>query len=135
MRPGDTTEPMEPTLDQFDRMVRDAYLEIPEYFRRKTEDILIRVEEEADYETLREMGIPSPYSLLGLYRGIPVGDKSVHHNAPPADMIYIYRKPILRQARLQQTYVMDVIRNTLIHEIGHHFGFSDDDMHRIEFGD
>lgn len=125
----------EPTLDQFDEMVRAAYQEIPELFRRHTQDILLRVEDEADSETLRGLGLSSPYGLLGLYRGIPHGEKSISHNAPPVDTIYLYRRPILREAHVQAARVEDVIWNTLVHEIGHHFGFSDADMERIEHGD
>lgn len=122
----------QPDLDEFDEMVREAYAEIPETFRRHTEHILIRVEEEPDAATLASMGIASPMGLLGLYRGIPHGDKSIMHNAPPVDTVYIYRRPILNYARGYRGPLKDVVRNVLVHEIGHHFGLSDAKMHRIE---
>jgi predicted Zn-dependent protease with MMP-like domain len=97
---------------------------------------VIKVEDFPDEETEREMALESPFDLLGLYRGVPVG-----HGAelgPPrqdVDMIFLYRRPLLDYWCETGEPLDDLVRNTLIHEIGHHFGYSDDDMDAIEFGE
>ncbi|MGY9002764.1 MAG: metallopeptidase family protein, partial [Rhodospirillales bacterium] len=72
------------------------------------------------------------YDLLGLYQGISLDQKSVSDPVPDMDMIFLYRQPILDYAEQTGEAVIRVVRHVLIHEIGHHFGFSDDDMERIE---
>jgi len=97
---------------------------------------VIRVQDFADDATLAEMGMESPFDLLGLYHGVPVGRGS--EMAPPrsdVDIIFLYRRPLLDYWCETGEPLEDIVRNTLIHEIGHHFGFSDEDMDEIEFGD
>ena len=82
------------------------------------------------------MALESPYDLLGLYCWVPVGH--VSGLAPPrqdVDMIFLYRAPLLHYWCETGEPLDEIVRNTLIHEIGHHFGYSDDDMDRIEFGE
>jgi predicted Zn-dependent protease with MMP-like domain len=82
------------------------------------------------------MAIESPFDLLGLYHGVPVGHGSEF--GPPrqdVDMIFLYRRALLDYWCDTGEPLADIVRNTLIHEIGHHFGYSDDDMEEIEFGE
>ena len=124
-----------PSAVEIERIGRRVLAELPEFFRRHVRDVPVRVQDFADDDTLRDMGLESPYDLLGLYRGIPVGHTS--ELGPPrqdVDMIFLYRAPLLHYWCETGEPLGDLVRNTLIHEIGHHFGYSDDDMDRIEFG-
>jgi predicted Zn-dependent protease with MMP-like domain len=78
------------------------------------------------------MGLDSRFDLLGLYRGVALPLKSVSDPLPDIDMIYLYRRPILDYWYDTGGDLFDIVRHVLIHEIGHHFGFSDADMERIE---
>jgi len=119
-------------LEGMENIARAALQSVPEELRRHVSDVVIRIAEFPDESLIDEMGLASPYELLGLYQGISLDQKSVSNPFPDVDMIFLYRQPI--QAYAQQTgeKLKQVIRHVLIHEIGHHFGFSDDDMSRIE---
>lgn len=121
-----------PTLADIDTLARSALASIPEVLRRHVGDIVLRVEEFCDEETETEMRLESPMDLLGLYRGIPLHHRSVSDPAQGLDMIFLYRLPILDYWCETGEDLRWVIRHVLIHEIGHHFGFSDADMERIE---
>ena len=81
------------------------------------------------------MGLDSPFDLLGLYRGVALPLKSVSDPRPEIDMIFLYRRPILDYWCESGDDLYEVVRHVMIHEIGHHFGFSDADMARIEEGE
>jgi predicted Zn-dependent protease with MMP-like domain len=124
-----------PTSDDLERMGRQLLDELPELFRRHVRDVVIAVVDFPDDVTLRDLGVESPFDLLGLYHGVPVGHGS--SLAPPredVDKIYLYRRPLLDYWCETGEPLEAIVRNTLIHEIGHHFGYSDDDMEEIEFG-
>ena len=121
-----------PDLADIETMARAALETIPAVLRAKVNDVVIRVEEFCDPETEREMGLESPFDLLGLYRGVPFGQRSVIDTPHDVDMIFLYRRPLLDFWCETGEDLYDLVRNTLIHEIGHHFGFSDDDMERLE---
>ncbi len=126
----DRTTP--PSLADIESLARAAYQTIPEALRRKAQDVVIRVEEFPDADTEREMGLHTPFDLLGLYRGVPFGHKSVSDTAQDLDMIFLYRRPLLDYWCEFGEDLEHLIRHVLIHEIGHHFGFSDEEMARIE---
>lgn len=105
---------------------------LPEEFRVAVGNLVTQVQDFADSETLGMMGIDHPMDLLGLYHGIGLPFKSVLQTGDGPDMIFLYRMPILRYAQQTGNDVEAVIRHVYIHEIGHHFGFSDDDMELIE---
>ncbi len=128
-----TDEPiLPPTLDRIEALAREAYAAIPAELARHAGDVVIRVEDFPDAETEREMGLESPYDLLGLYRGVPLGHKSTGFTPQSVDMVFLYRRPLLDYWCETEEDLAGLIRHVLIHEIGHHFGFSDDDMERIE---
>lgn len=87
------------------------------------ENVEILVEEFADVETLRSVGLESPWELLGLYVGVPLTQQSVFYVNPFPERIYLFRRPILRAAGGRP--LVEVIREVVIHEVGHHFGFDD----------
>ncbi|MBT5413016.1 MAG: metallopeptidase family protein [Rhodospirillaceae bacterium] len=113
-------------------MAREALAVIPAELRRFLGDVGIRVSEFPDSETEEEMGLESPFDLLGLYRGVSLDRKSVSDAPQDLDMIFLYRRPILDYWCEAGEDLAHIVRHVLIHEIGHHFGFSDDDMERLE---
>jgi predicted Zn-dependent protease with MMP-like domain len=121
-----------PTLADLDRLAREALATIPAELARHVHDVVIRIEEFPDEETEREMGLESPFDILGLYRGVALPHRSPSAFAPGVDMIFLYRRPILDYWCETGEDLAFVVRHVLIHEIGHHFGFSDDDMDRLE---
>ena len=121
-----------PDLAEIEEIANDAYVTIPAELRERVDDVIIRVVEFPDPETEREMGLENPFELLGLYRGVPIGDKSVLSTPHDIDMIFLYRRPLLDYWCETGEDLADLIRHVLIHEIGHHFGFSDAEMEAIE---
>ena len=95
-------------------------------------DGAIIVEERADDETLRRLGITSPWHLLGLYRGVSLPRRSVMQIARYPDQIFLFRGPILQRWLRSGDDLFLIVRNVLIHEIAHHFGFDDEDIHALE---
>ena len=121
-----------PSLADFEAMAAEAFDTIPPELRAPVGDVLIRIEEFPDEETEAEMELESPFDLLGLYRGVDLLRQSVADVRTRPDAIFLYRRPILDYWCETGEDLFHVIRHVLIHEIGHHFGFSDDDMDRIE---
>ena len=121
-----------PTAADIEEIAAQAFETIPAMLRKHATNILIYVEDFPNGAILREMALESPYDLLGLYQGVPISDRSisdVHHDF---DMITLYRRPLLDYWLEKNERLEDVVRHVLIHEVGHHFGFSDDDMDNIE---
>jgi len=124
-----------PSADDIEKIGRQVLDDLPEAFRGPVRDVVITVQDFADEATLRDLAIESPFDLLGLYHGVPVGHASTLSQREDVDMIYLYRRPLLDYWCETGNPLADIVRNTLIHEIGHHFGLSDDDMEAIEFGE
>ena len=121
-----------PTLADIEAIALDELTRIPEPLRRHVGDVVIRVEEFCEPEIEQEMELETPFDLLGLYQGISLDQKSVGDVSQDLDRIFLYRRPILDYWCETSESLDHVVRHVLIHEIGHHFGFSDDDMEEIE---
>ena len=121
-----------PTLAEIERLAERALAGLPEAFRRHLGNVAIRVEEFPDEETEEEMELESPFDILGLYRGVALPHRSVSDPRPHLDTVFLYRRPILDYWCETGEELSHLVRHVLIHEIGHHFGFSDADMERIE---
>jgi predicted Zn-dependent protease with MMP-like domain len=121
-----------PTLDDLEAIGRAALKTIPEELRAHVGNVVLRVDEFPDESTEDEMGLESPFDILGLYRGVSLDRKSGSGTPHDVDMIFLYRRPILDYWCETGEELGDIVRHVLIHEIGHHFGFSDEDMMRIE---
>jgi Uncharacterized protein conserved in bacteria len=123
-----------PTLADLETIAHAAFAEIPDELRHMAADVVLRVEDFPDEETEQEMELESPFDLLGLYRGVALPLQSFAEAAPRSDvdMIFLYRRPILDYWCETGEDLTSLVKHVLIHEIGHHFGFSDDDMERIE---
>lgn len=121
-----------PTLTDLETIAHAAYAEVPEELRRYAADVVIKVDDFPDEETEQDMGLESPFDLLGLYRGVSMAEKSFSAASPTVDMIFLYRRPILDYWCETGEDLTSLVKHVLIHEIGHHFGLSDEDMERIE---
>ena len=121
-----------PSLAEMESIAYQEFAHIPEELRSRCVGVAIRVEDFADDEILDDMGIESPFDLMGLYQGIPLTQQSTLDIRHQPDIIHLYRRPILDYWCEGTDDLRAVVRHVLIHEIGHHFGFSDDDMERIE---
>ncbi|MBV1795762.1 metallopeptidase family protein [Siccirubricoccus sp. G192] len=121
-----------PSLDDIVEMAEAAFSAIPQVLRDLVRGTAIMVEEVPDDETLEDLGIESPWELTGLYRGIPLTEKSVLDVPQEPDTILLFREPILLEWIETGEDLFRLVRNVLIHEIGHHFGLSDDDIARLE---
>ena len=124
-----------PTIGDLETLAQSALATIPKELARHLGPVVIRVDDFPDEETEDEMELESPFDILGLYRGVALPHKSVASVVPNIDMIFLYRRPILDYWCETGEDLAHVVRHVLIHEIGHHFGFSDDDMDRIEHAD
>jgi predicted Zn-dependent protease with MMP-like domain len=121
-----------PSLDDIAALAEQALATIPEALRTHVGNIVLRVDDFPDEAVERDMGLESPFDLLGLYHGVDLLHKSVNDPVPQLDMIFLYRRPLLDYWCETGEDLAAVVRHVLIHEIGHHFGFSDDDMDRLE---
>ncbi len=128
--PARPTRP--PGIDELQALAERALRTIPRALAGFVRDVVIRVEEFPDAETEREMALQSPFDLMGLYRGVALDQKGVADVVHDLDMIVLYRRPILDYWCETGQDLYGLVRHVLIHEIGHHFGFSDADMEAIE---
>jgi predicted Zn-dependent protease with MMP-like domain len=123
-----------PSLNDIEVLAGRALETIPVALKRHLGPLVIRVEEFPDEETEEAMVLESPFDILGLYRGVALPHKSVAEPRAQVDMVFLYRRPILDYWCETGEDLAAVVRHVLIHEVGHHFGFSDEDMERIEEG-
>jgi predicted Zn-dependent protease with MMP-like domain len=121
-----------PDAAELELIAEAAYRRIPERLRALVDDVVIRIEEFPDDEVMDDMELDDPYELLGLYSGVSLDRKSVSDVRQGVDIIFLYRRPILDFWVESGDAIEDVVRHVLIHEIGHHFGLSDEEMEQIE---
>jgi predicted Zn-dependent protease with MMP-like domain len=121
-----------PDAATIERLARDALARLPEAFRAHLGDVVLRIDEFAEDAVLDEFGIDDPFDLSGLYSGRPVGDKSSSDSGALPDMIHLYRRPILDEWVDTGVSLEALVTHVLVHEVGHHFGLSDADMHALE---
>jgi predicted Zn-dependent protease with MMP-like domain len=122
------------TRKQFEAVVERALRRLPRVFREKLANIAVVVEDWADDETLEEMGIEPPDTLYGLYRGVDLTHRDSSYGNVLPDTVTIYQGPIEEDCEDEEE-MAEVIRDTVVHEIGHYFGLDDETMHRIEDGE
>ena len=123
-----------PTPDEIAAMARAVMAALPAPFAASLRDVVLLVEEEADEALCRDMGIDHPLDLTGLYEGIPIGERSVSDSGALPDRIRLFRRAILDEWVEEGESLETLVRHIVIHEIGHHFGFTDHDMHALEAG-
>lgn len=118
--------------DRIEQLAAQAFAEIPEDLRAPLGNIAFRVEDFPDSQTCDALKLDSPHDLLGLYHGVDLLNKSVLQVDQDVDHIFLYRQPILTYCAETGEDLADVVTHVLIHEIGHHFGYSDEDMDRLQ---
>jgi predicted Zn-dependent protease with MMP-like domain len=131
----DWTQTEAPSLDDFDALAEAAFASLPQEFRALTGAVLFRVADFPDEDVVREMGLESEFDILGLFSGPALADHAAGHVHASQTMIFLYRRPILDYWAEHREALGAIVRHVLIHEIGHHFGLSDEAMHGIEDAD
>ena len=128
----DWREARAPSLAEFEELAAAAWERLPAEFRTMCGNLVIRVEDFATEEVLDELGIEDAFDLMGLYQGVSLDKKSVLDVPREPDMVFLYRRAMLDYWADSEDTLGHVVTHVLVHEIGHHFGFSDDDMEHIE---
>ncbi len=121
-----------PSPEDIADMAEHALAAIPQSLRQRVRGVAILVEEVADDETLAELGLDNAWELTGLYRGVPFGQLGAGETRQEPDMILLYREPILLEWIESGEDLLRLVRSVLVHEIAHHFGFSDADIAALE---
>ena len=120
-----------PTLDEIEALARAAVERLPDTFRAFLDGVRLEVQDFPDDEVVREMGLESPFDILGLYQGHSIA-RSVDLSGNLPDTVFLYRRPILDEWADGGDSLEALVTHVLVHEVGHHFGLSDDDIDRIE---
>jgi predicted Zn-dependent protease with MMP-like domain len=123
---------LSPTASEIEALADEALATIPEALRQYTNDLIIQVTEFPDDDVLAEMEAESPFEIMGLYQGTSMLEDAVEHSGALPNMVFLYRRPILDYWAETGEDLRHLVRHVLIHEIGHHFGFSDEDMEALE---
>ena len=115
-----------------ERLAEAAIARLPEAFRRHLVGVVLRIDEFGDEGVLKELGIEDPFDLSGLYTGRPIGEQSSMLSGELPAMIHLYRRPLLDEWAETGVSLEELVTHVIVHEVGHHFGFSDEEMHAIE---
>lgn len=121
-----------PSLDDFETLANAAFASLPKEFRALAGAVTFMVQDFPDEDVMAEMALESEFDILGLFQGPDLADHEAGHAHAMQTMIFLYRRPIIDYWAEHEEGLGDVVRHVLIHEIGHHFGLSDDDMEAIE---
>jgi len=124
-----------PSLDHIERLARASYEELPDEFRSLVDDIAFVVEDFPDEQTMKDLGLDSEFELLGLFHGADLAARRANRGRAEPTVIVLYRRPILDYWAEHKEPLRAIVRHVLIHEIGHHFGLSDEAMEAIEAGE
>lgn len=121
-----------PDAAAIERLAEAAIARLPAAFRRHLADVVLRIDDFADDEVLDALGIEDPFELSGLYSGRSLDKASSWASGELPPMIHLYRRPLLDEWVETGVALEDLITHVIVHEVGHHFGFSDAQMHAIE---
>ncbi len=122
-----------PSAADIETIARRAMDRLPDPFAAHLKAVVLLVEDFADDETLADLGIENPFDLTGIYEGLPISERSVEHSGTLPDRVRLFRRPILDEwAERGDETLEHLVSHVLIHEVGHHFGLSDADMHALE---
>lgn len=124
--------PERPTIEEMQLMAEQCVRRLPAQFRDHLQDVVVRVRDFATEEQLASVDMSEKWNLSGLYEGRPLPEQSVWDPSDMPPMISLFRQPLLREWRETGVRLEDLVRHVVVHEAGHHFGFSDDDMHALE---
>ena len=132
MTPAERLSGQVPSADAIEAIARRTLSGLPSPFRESLSDIVLLVEEITAAETARSLGLRDPMQLSGLYQGVPLNLQSVTQSGALPERVTLYRRPIMAEWQSTRFSLEQIVSHIVIHEIGHHFGFSDDDMHALE---
>jgi predicted Zn-dependent protease with MMP-like domain len=127
----DWTEQGPPSLEDIEAIARGAFATLPKEFQAMAGDLVFRVEDFPDEDVQRDMSLETDFDILGLFQGVSAPAREGAH-APEPTYIFLYRRPILDYWAESGEKLGDIVRHVLVHEVGHYFGFSDEDMDLIE---
>ena len=121
-----------PDAAAIDSLAHNAIRQLPQMFRDYLPDVVIRVEEFADSEILQSVGLSNPWQLIGLYHGRPLNKQSIWATGDMPSIISLFRRPLLNEWARTGASLEEVVTHVIVHEVGHHFGLSDEQMQAIE---
>jgi predicted Zn-dependent protease with MMP-like domain len=121
-----------PRADEIEAIARAALNALPRPFADSLADVVLQVDDFADNATLAHLGISDPFDLSGLYEGVPLTHRSVDQSGVLPERIRLFRRPILDEWSSRDVTLEQLVTHILIHEVGHHFGLSDEDIHALE---
>lgn len=129
---GDWAWRLAPSLEEIEALALEAYANLPQDFRALSGEIRFYVADFPEDQIVEEMGLESPFDILGLFEGRPVGEQATGSTGEMPNRILLYRRPMLDYWAEHEESLGSLVSHVLIHEIGHHFGLSDDDMEELE---
>jgi len=132
MTPAERLSGRMPTDADIETIARRTIAHLPSPFAESLKDIVLMIEPVADAATARSVGLNHPMHLSGLYQGVPLNHQSVSYPTMLPERITLYSRPIVAEWRSSRVSLDQLVAHIVIHEVGHHFGFSDDDMHALE---
>jgi predicted Zn-dependent protease with MMP-like domain len=132
MTPAERLSGRSPSAADLEAIARHTLERLPSPFAESLSDIVLLIEEVANPDTARRLGLRNPMQLSGLYEGIPLNRQSVQQSGTLPERVTLYRRPIIAEWKSTRVSLEQLVSHIVIHEIGHHFGFSDDDMHALE---
>ena len=132
MTPAERLTGRVPATEDIDAIARSTLKRLPSPFAESLKDVVLAIEEVTDGETARRLGLHHPMQLSGLYEGVSLDRRSVSESGTLPERITLYVQPILAEWRSTPFSIEEIVSHIVIHEVGHHFGFSDDDMHALE---
>jgi len=122
-----------PSLDDLAALAEATFAELPAKFRQLAGDVVFRVDDFPSDEMLDDLGVADPFELTGLYQGVSLTGRSVFDSGREPARVFLFRRPILDEwAERGDVTLGELVAHVLVHEIGHHFGLSDDDIEAIE---
>ena len=132
MTPAERLSGRAPSAADIEAIARATLDRLPSPFAESLGDVVLMIEELADPGTARGLGLRHPMQLSGLYQGVPLNRQSVQQSGTLPERVTLYRRPIIAEWQSTGVSLEQLVAHIVIHEIGHHFGFSDDDMHALE---
>jgi predicted Zn-dependent protease with MMP-like domain len=132
MTPAERLSGRTPSAEDIDTIARRTLARLPSPFAESLGDVVLMIAPVADADTARRLGLDHPMQLSGLYEGVSLNHQSVQHSGVLPERITLFVRPILAEWRSTPVSLDQLVAHIVIHEVGHHFGFSDDDMHALE---
>jgi predicted Zn-dependent protease with MMP-like domain len=132
MTPAERLAGRSPSAAEIEAIARRTLDRLPSPFAESLGDVVLQIEEVADPDTARRLRLNHPMQLSGLYEGVPLNLQSVQQSGMLPERITLFRRPIIAEWHSTPVSLDQLVSHIVIHEVGHHFGFSDDDMHALE---